>query len=1105
MANQQTYYYPNYPFNDLNDDIFLSKTKNHYEGRNLGNIKQTYDQNKKRFTFHSPETHFYKPQLGNILKYEAEVHGKARGFFNQSQDFAKYRLLSEKHYDLAKAYAYFISSTVQDPTQEALIGLAVKGGSTIGGAIGGAVAGAVTGGAATGAGASLGSAVGNLFGSLIGTKVSNNLFSSRLFKYGTYMSSFEKILNLLKDLIEPVQYHYQHQSVGKYNQISLNTPRKDFILDDKEYLEEGKQTVKDSNTTILFNNYNRESSVYFKARLHRPNYTVVDNSRTLVSQNSSPASAPTIINSGSDLRTYVVRYDGNIYDLVIVNCNGTISNARLDGSPGWFGGLSSPRTRTFSCVKSVEVIGETSGGSIGGRFISIEIVDTGNCSSCTETVTVSSDYICSCNNTTEKNISSFYVSNKVYKPNQYGNIYDVKWLDLNSCSTSNCNGIYFGGDTFITRMSLKRKQDFFSRNTFKLNNDTDFNYSLVPNVAYPTYFFDTIKYNKYKTYSLNINFEINPYSGVSALTNNLSNLFNLGLFSKKDLVPPNYKLDCYNNIGELKVNTNKFRSASLQGLMYTYVYGIPYFLVESSINLDLRDSEENSWDKFYPEESNLELWLQENVTPIKQDNTYYYDSSFSKQATESFHYLYDVNFKGLQDCKTNHPQRVIYSAQALTIDDSNYSDNYLINKGLDYYDFPLEGGRLTSIDNLESNRILVRLANTSYIYGTDIRLNTDINTVLLSTGNLFSTPVQYPNASNGYFGSQHRAIAHTSEGHFMLDAKRGHVFQLGNGGQGLGEISNQGMRHWFKENLPFKIEREFPGINVDDNYNGIGITMCYDKRFNQLFITKLDYETKNADVRYDITNKMFYLGSTGQEVSLLDKKYFKNKSWTVSWSFYRKEWVSFHTFTPNYYIEEIDTFLSGNNQGVWQHNITNKSYQIFYNKLEPFIIETIAKGSLNYDVLKGVNYYADFIRYHNDFDFYYNLEQRFNKAIVYGKSANSGMLHLVPRSDNYRTRLQYPIIYPDRTEIEEVMKEQSHSFNQFKNRIKADYTHLPHWVNDSNNVDKKLNLQAFTFADKLSNDYIRDSNIKTRLIQDIESRYKIIFKGTILDLDPSIR
>lgn len=699
--------------------------------------------------------------------------------------------------------------------------------------------------------------------------------------------------------------------------------------------------------------------------------------------------------------------------------------------------------------------------------------------------------------------------------NYYVQTSEGKIIKLLKCSdvvvtpTQDIHASIFGGDTFIPRFSFKRKHSFFNRNTFGLPNDTDFNYSLVPNVGYPTYFFDTIPKQRDFTIST-LNGLVFPVVFPSkVIIDNLIKIWK-NSFLNTDLVQvPNYKFDCFDSVHDINnvSNNTKFIMNPISGIIYTYYYGIPSFIVETDINLDLRDNGNKLEEHYYPKESNLDTWLQEKNVPIKTDNFYVYDFSYSKQAKDMFHYMYDISFKGRQDCKTSHTQRVIYTSQALTIDSSSSADNYLVNKALDYYDFSKSGGKLISIEALEGDKVLVRQENISNVFGAFIEINTNQDTALISTGTIFKNkPIQYANTTLGYFGAQHKAILHTPFGHISVDAKRGYVFQLANGGQGLEEISNQGLKHWFKENLPFSITKHFSAVDVDNNYNGIGLLLCYDKRFNTFYLTKLDYAPIGTDIRYNEIVKRFYLESSGIFIDLHDKKYFKNKSWTISYNFYVKSWVSWHSFTPNYYVEHVDHFDSGNETGLWKHNISNKSYQVYYNKLYPFIVEVTQKPEVVSKVVSDLGFYIDVLRYYNDFDYYTEQDISFNKAIVYNREENSGLLEFEMVGNNLARKLQLPVKMADKRIIELKIKEKLHSFNQFKNIVKEDYVRVPAWLYEANNVNKQLNLQALDYLrNKINNDYIRNGELKVRLINDKHSNYKMIFKGILTNGTRSIR
>jgi len=659
----------------------------------------------------------------------------------------------------------------------------------------------------------------------------------------------------------------------------------------------------------------------------------------------------------------------------------------------------------------------------------------------------------------------------------------------------------FGGDTFIGRFSFKRKHAFFNRNTFNLPNDTDFNYSLVPNVGYPTYFFDTIAKQK--------DFSVSTLNGLTfpityptkKIIDNLTRIWKSTFLNANIIQVPNYNFNCFDKVHDINDtdNNTKFIMNPISGIIYTYYYGIPSYIVETDINVDLRDSGNSLEENFYPKESNLETWLQEKNVPIKTDNFYKYDFSYSKQAKDMFHYMYDITFKGKQDCKTTYTQRVIYTSQSETIANSSTSDNFLINKALDFYNFSKTGGKLVSIEALEADAVLVRQENASSIFKAYIEINTSQDTALISTGTIFkSKPVQYANSTLGYFGSQHKAILHTPFGHITVDAKRGYVYLLANGGQGLEEISNQGLKHWFKENLPFFISKTFKNVDIDNSYNEIGLLLCFDNRFNTFYLTKLDYEPRSTDIRYNDIVKRFYLQSSGIFIDLHDKKYFRNKSWTISYNFYTKSWTSWHSFTPNYYIEHIDHFDSGNSTGLWKHNITNKSYQVYYNKLHPFIVEVTQKPGITAKLVTDISYVLDVFRYYNDFDYFSEQDITFNKAIVYNKDENSGLLEFEQVDNNLQRKVQMPIKLVDRSIIEIKIKEQLHSFNQFRNIVKKDFVKIPHWLNDANNVNKQLNIQSLDYMNtKINNDYMRNQALKVRLINDKYSNYKLIFKGIL--------
>lgn len=688
------------------------------------------------------------------------------------------------------------------------------------------------------------------------------------------------------------------------------------------------------------------------------------------------------------------------------------------------------------------------------------------------------------NKTINRTISSYYASIKRYVPNQYGQICNINYIETNSCSFklntlySICEAKVFGGDTFINRFGLKRKMPFFLHTQCNLPDDSDIKYSELGNVADPKFYFDT------------------PVSVFERITS-LTNIFGLVGALTSDL---NANFDVTEN--------NLFAK---EGYIHLFNYGIPYFLVESDINVDYRHGQNNKERDFYPHKSDLKDWLEEENVPISEDNYYFYNRTYSKQNLESEICTSCISNPDNLKCQATNINRIIYSEPSNT---ENKNDNWLINKANDYYDFPLTLGKLITADGIENNKVLVRLEKGSQMFPAYNTIQATEENIQVGTGGMFqSNPQDIAITDLGYAGTQHKDILHTEYGHIWADAERGQVFKLETGGKGMDELSKDGMKNWFKENLPFQILKDFPNMpveDIDNNLNGIGLHFCFDKRFHRFLITKLDYKKINPDVTYNKEEKKFYVGE--DEVTLGHPKYFCSKKWTISYNFYTKTWTSFHSYTPEFYVEHIDGFESGykgfgNIQKTYAHNMTNKSYQVFYGKLEPFIVELNSKFSGQNNYLTNIEYLLDVIRYHNEYDTFYNRTKTFNKAIIYNNNQTSGLLTMkVKNPEDLSQNVEYPKRIETGYEILTTNSENKWSFNDFFDVSKNQLNNIPLFNYDCNNVNKKLNNLALDY-DKPDHERqgIRGRNCRIRLINDKESNYKYIFTLGIIQNKPSIR
>lgn len=1040
-------FYPNHGFNDLRPDSYISSQDlKTFSPEERNDFKNSFNPS-SRYTFHSPDTSFTQPTIGNILKVENEIFGDSKGFFSKSRGQGEYVILSQRHYNFAIIIAWLL--TVKLKLSEASAGAGSQG-QAIGGAVG-AVAGGVIGSFAAGVGAPLGAALGSALGSTIGKLVGGSTTNddyNDMYRLSMWISQTDRILELLNNTIPMQNYHWQYQAVGKYNNTEKveNTGAKQRRILNSAYLNGTRQLV-----DVPINNNDREQSVY----LH------LDNN---------------------------IGFTKNQDRSKILH--------KLDDS----------------CYEEFE---ETSAP-----------------------------------------VSSFYVSIKRDVLNQYGSISSIEWIPTsNKVWELNETSKEFGGDTYIGRFADKRKHSFFTNTAYKLPDRLDIYYEDLNNIGYPIFFFNTkftelldapsyeLKILEGVTNAVALLRGLNNIDSPKTITNNTSvsnqenhgvqlgiaDMFKQTIMNPYYLVRPGrYNVDCKidnfatylsdsvsiptsagwwkNTFGEGDVGrfipNMKFDFSGVKGRIYTYNYAIPYFICESDVNLDYRYAENPNEKDFYPRQTNLDYWLQqENVDP-KIPNYFLYNRSYSKQNKEEITLKNDANFFKEKD-RIFYENRVIYSQDGAEVENSDFKDNYLYFKALDSFDFTYENGKLISVDSIESEQVLVRFENNTRIFNAFNTIKTDGLDLTLGSGSLFGLrPQEFSKTSLGYIGSQHTEMLNTPFGHITVDAKRGNVFNIATGGKSIDELTKDGMRNWFAENLPFKISQYY-NVNIDNSYAGIGIALSYDNRYKRFFLTKLDYIPLNTNIKFE--NNKFTL--FGEEISLKDKRYFCDASFTISYSFYTKSWTSFHSFTPNYYVDLVDVFYTGLNNKInslWVHNLTNKSFQRYYTELQPFEIEAFTAPKLNYNILNSISYVLDVIRYHNEFDeAYVENEAAFNKAIVFNNSQNSGLLELVKSTNSVFEKLKYPIKEADRTKILFTNKENTYSFNQFKNIA---HLNLPKFINSCNNVNKLLNLSALNYNKyKIDNDVIRGDKNFVRLINDVYEEYKFIFKGIITDNTQSIR
>lgn len=682
------------------------------------------------------------------------------------------------------------------------------------------------------------------------------------FSASAMFAAYQAYLTIYVNGITRRNYAYSFNSVADYN-YGVGVPDglgiKQRNLDIARYLIPGVQNLGD---TYNVNNFQRESSVYLRTDLDRPGLPFPDQS-------------PNMVSGGSPLLTDKSRF--------------TISGI-------------------------------------------------GNCDVPAKEEDIS--------------VVSYYASLKNIFPNQYGQIYSYETVDTGFQVILGTGGpevrTVFGGDTFISRFAFKSKLPFFIDNRVNAPDDSDIFYDEIGNIAYPKYWHSARSILK------------DYVSSGGTLTN---------IISYKA-----HNFDCPNDQGPVTppaTSTTTTTSTTIapgtifstnpnrtfyDGYFYLFAYGIPNFYCESSYNVDLRQAFNNREGDFWPHVSTgiPDEWVQEDYVSIAQDNTYYYNTTYSKQNRENVFTNLPIDWD--KPCYTYYPFRAIYS-DAQNIDADNRVNSWLIYRAISYYDFPQNYGDLISVDGIQNRAILARFENKTLLYNNLLTIDTS-NPQAAYVGNplLFrgAPPIDFAETDLGYVGTQNKMLLRIPQGQVSVDAKRGQVFLIA-GTQAV-DLSGfgSGLNRFFTDHLAFEILRYFPDVPTDNHFNGIGLHGVYDTKYDRVLITKLDYIPKSKDVKYDAVKREFYIeevyaqnaptttstttsaGTTTSTttshgtltttttvaplvvrkvVYVTDENYFCNKSWTVSFNFNTKSWISFHTYIPNWYIGENNFFYSGLNVG----------------------------------------------------------------------------------------------------------------------------------------------------------------------------------------------
>ena len=686
---------------------------------------------------------------------------------------------------------------------------------------------------------------------------------------------------------------------------------------------------------------------------------------------------------------------------------------------------------------------------------------------------------------------SYYGGMKLRIRNQYGQLESVRQIPtgcivrINPSTTTLTSkfksGILFGGDIYVGRYTEKNTFFYFYDWLMNMPDGTEFDYRLRTMVANPRFWADFTKFDT--TSFLSDIFSSlgdlvpggQPFNPFTALPSNRANL-------DGDAFNENDGWD-FSDIAQL---AQQYRLIKKNQWFYLFQSGVRDFVVESEINVDLRDWGNTPAEYHYDEYRRTDL--RELFAPeiIKAGNFFKYDLSLS--VSRLFNNF--ISWGNMQPryydplvaetCYTYYKTRMIYSLPQIDVE--SVRDNWQVYLANNYKEFI---SQITAVKPIGKNGAIIFFKNDSPVQflGTE-SLELDAGTkVTVGDGTLFSQALQ--NLSNSDPEYQHGAcqnrlaIVNTPAGIYYMAQEQGKIFAVD--GNGLKEISASGMRWWFNKYLPYTLLEDFPEYPLTDNpVVGIGCQATYDNSSIITYFCKKDFKLREeykGRVIYSPKGDRDFLLDNLYPIALGDPIYFKNTSWTVSYDPKNQMWVSFHDWHPELTIgaknEFLTTITNAQGQGeLWRHNDRSDLFCNFYGQDYPFEIEYISKTGQTVNSLKSLEYVLECYTYnqYND-DLYHVLDFNFDHAVLYNTEQVSGLLNLVPYpKNNVPLAMSYPIINLNSIDVLYQKVEQKYRINQFWDitRDRGEFTYpnvqQPIWLTEHNGYIRNLNANNLNYA-----------------------------------------
>lgn len=471
------------------------------------------------------------------------------------------------------------------------------------------------------------------------------------------------------------------------------------------------------------------------------------------------------------------------------------------------------------------------------------------------------------------------------------------------------------------------------------------------------------------------------------------------------------------------------------GRFYLFVTGAIHYWCESEFIGDYREQDFTINGQFYPKVDFNEIARSDK---IPYDNKYLYNLVFLNNELERV-------FQNLNLTDSDADFTVSYS---LKNDFQSQDDKWLQFLPLNYTILPRIYGKFTGLHCTDDYSIFFAFENQLLYSQLNYSLNVNEgSSILLQQGDIFTNRLRkLSNEQTGYVGCvDPLSFVNTRYGTFFIDRYRKKVFLW----SGTLQDVTQNMQSWLNEYLTFL----YPG------YSDLGVVSVFD----------------------NYTENVYFTGGGDRE------------KWTISYKPKLQGFISFHSFTPKFYLTDNNTFLSTDptNMQIWKHN-KKGLYQEYYGEQVKFDIGIIINNKYVNKELQDIELYCEFFKIEQYGSNVYKYDKFFDKILAYNNNGSTGLMTtLLKNIDNFAQSLIQNLDTNNPLVIEIThVGDNIYRFNKFED-VRVDHNNQPLITLDSNGMDYTVE-SVDPLINPINRRDIRGKWIKLHLISEDNTDHKIL-------------